>query len=1190
MKNLKTFLCGLIAPLCLLACMLFGGTTQIFAQDATKTYDYVVLMANNGLDVVGKYDDESTYSVAQGISLENVSAVIDADRVAQANFQPASIHFQNVNVGNNYLYLSNGDITITGSLTGLGYSTYGLVYVDGANVVFEDFTLINNGLSYLVRNVGDGNLQFIGGQYTANSTVITSRGAGSVEILGGTFTSASSSVLDVMPTSSVGITVKEAIGEAITLTAKGNAPVVVAKNADVRILGGTLQSTNGQNVFALENSPLVLANQPQLITTGTHIKTNTQITAKYFSDYYSGAKLLVDYTGEIDSWKTVLIKQLHQELFEITNAGYLLKQNGDEFIICKYSTLSYQDQRGFITNLPLDETKYIKAENTNAQFIDEDDVLLNTMKKYRFLGWSKNPNATTAEITQTNSTITFQEQDITLYAVWQAWEFVITYEDIDGAQNDNPISYTTEDNFTLNAPTKEFFVFKGWKVNGSSYPQENYQIREGMYGDLTLKAVWEYQEYQIAYHNITPSDVQSLNLPTTYTIKSSPLELTLENVLCKGYAFFGLYLDENLTVQLPQTIFLEYDLWQTNTPEFLQYNTIGQTINIFVDARPYSNGTGNGTENNPFVVETQNQFLAMFIGEKPDINSPVFVELANDIVVDKSLEGAFTGFEKFVIDGDNHKLVLAQTAFGKFGTQIAFLQTMQDCTIKNLDIDFGTQTISDTASLSFAFAGDVKDVVFDNVAISSSVNLELINPQTASTIKFGALAINAENAEFLNISTFADFDVKSLATNADVNVYGGGIVGFSAENCTFINCENNGDISLEIDNQQEAFVYVSAMANLTSESKVWNCFNKGDIVANTPTAKGILCGVMAFGKNNAVYNFVNLGAIVSGGAENLQAFPFAYAGVGVIEQKNIFNTADFVATNQQATLQKLSNGVATLSNQTNTSLNVWFMKDDCLTFAKGIVVHYVGNGLMTDQTHHFNNPSDAGKKIILFDMQKYLLEGWFLADGTPVDWNAVTSQQVTVYAKFIAFEDLIQQQQMLVVVAEICIFLIFLFILYLFDKKKPVRYFFKGEWIDTKKFGRTKTVTLPPEFDGKICFLDKEGEKPFIKKKMPCHKISLSVFEDEKQNRLEEFWNQYFEIKKSKIDEKKSKKIKKKEEKIKKQQEIEKQKEKERKKRARSNKKQTTIAKKSSKKKVLKNSSDSKITITKQEIKNKKNK
>ena len=77
---------------------------------------------------------------------------------------------------------------------------------------------------------------------------------------------------------------------------------------------------------------------------------------------------------------------------------------------------------------------------------------------------------------------------------------------------------------------------------------------------------------------------------------------------------------------------------------------------------------------------------------------------------------------------------------------------------------------------------------------------------------------------------------------------------------------------------------------------------------------------------------------------------------------------------------------------------------------------------------------------------------------------------------------------------------------------------------------------------------------------MPCHKISLFVFEDEKQNRLEEFWNHFFELKKNKIEEKKSKKIKKQEEKIKKQQEIEKQKEKERKKqRAKSNKKQTDI-------------------------------
>ena len=114
-----------------------------------------------------------------------------------------------------------------------------------------------------------------------------------------------------------------------------------------------------------------------------------------------------------------------------------------------------------------------------------------------------------------------------------------------------------------------------------------------------------------------------------------------------------------------------------------------------------------------------------------------------------------------------------------------------------------------------------------------------------------------------------------------------------------------------------------------------------------------------------------------------------------------------------------------------------------------------------------------------------------------MDWENITSQQITVYAKYIAFDDVVQQQQTIAVLVAVGIFLIFLFILYLFDKKKPVRYFFKDEWIDTRRFGRTKIVTLPPEFEGKICFLDEEGEKPFIKKKMPCHKITLSVFEDE---------------------------------------------------------------------------------------------
>ena len=286
MKNLNIFLCTLIAPVLIALFGLFGGATTVFAQTPDKTYNYVVSMGVGGLDVFGEYANNETYPVAQGIGLENVAAVIDADRFSISGLQNANIHFQNVSVGDNYLHLSNGTVTLSGTLSGFGFSTYGLVYVDGATVKFDNINLSNNGLSYLVKNAGAGNLQFQSGTFSANSTLITSRGAGNVEISGGIFTSENASVVELLPTNAAALTIGQSQAVPTKLVAKGSQPVVTAKNAQVRVFGGAIQSTRGQNLLVLENTPLVLGGAPTFQTTAAHIKTDVQITASYFSNHY----------------------------------------------------------------------------------------------------------------------------------------------------------------------------------------------------------------------------------------------------------------------------------------------------------------------------------------------------------------------------------------------------------------------------------------------------------------------------------------------------------------------------------------------------------------------------------------------------------------------------------------------------------------------------------------------------------------------------------------------------------------------------------------------------------------------------------------------------------------------------------------------------------------------------------------
>lgn len=79
-------------------------------------------------------------------------------------------------------------------------------------------------------------------------------------------------------------------------------------------------------------------------------------------------------------------------------------------------------------------------------------------------------------------------QDMTLDANWSIITYNIVYE-LDGGtvSSPNPTTYTVEDNFTLNEPTRTGYTFTGW------YDSENNKvtsISSGDTGDLVLTANW----------------------------------------------------------------------------------------------------------------------------------------------------------------------------------------------------------------------------------------------------------------------------------------------------------------------------------------------------------------------------------------------------------------------------------------------------------------------------------------------------------------------------------------------------------------------------------------------------------------------------------------------------------------------------------------------------------------------------
>lgn len=194
----------------------------------------------------------------------------------------------------------------------------------------------------------------------------------------------------------------------------------------------------------------------------------------------------------------------------------------------------------------------------------------------------------------------FIAQNITVNAVYTPIVYNVTYivegeYDVDVPVNDNPVTYTIEDETViLQAPSKTGYNFVKWTENG----EEVTEIAAGSYGNKTITAQWEAIVYNIEYKdapintNVTSYTVETLGgadgsitlaEPTKTEILSyeSNLDGSVE-VKREAYTFLGWYSDENyenkvtsITLGLT-TLYAKWSLTTTTTTE--PYVRDGDTV------------------------------------------------------------------------------------------------------------------------------------------------------------------------------------------------------------------------------------------------------------------------------------------------------------------------------------------------------------------------------------------------------------------------------------------------------------------------------------------------------------------------------------------------------------------------------------------------------------------------------------
>jgi len=135
-----------------------------------------------------------------------------------------------------------------------------------------------------------------------------------------------------------------------------------------------------------------------------------------------------------------------------------------------------------------------------------------TKTSHTFLGWSEDKNATTA--TYAAGATYKKEGNTTLYAVWKANTYTITYNANGGSGAPSGQSYTYASSGTINLsstiPTRTGYTFLGWSLSPSatsaSYSAGQAWKRSNA-SNYTLYAVWKSNTYTISKASVTGGSI-----------------------------------------------------------------------------------------------------------------------------------------------------------------------------------------------------------------------------------------------------------------------------------------------------------------------------------------------------------------------------------------------------------------------------------------------------------------------------------------------------------------------------------------------------------------------------------------------------------------------------------------------------------------------------------------------------------
>lgn len=274
------------------------------------------------------------------------------------------------------------------------------------------------------------------------------------------------------------------------------------------------------------------------------------------------SKAIVKYY--LDEQRTQEITEYIVPLIEGDNYFYCTIKCGnmDEEIILNFYRLKLF-KVSFITNCITKISDQYVEEN---DFAKEPEVELEN-PGYVFNGWNK----------KFNKPIT---SDTVFEAKWLANSYIVTY-DVQGGELefDNTV-VTYGEPYELDIPTKEGYIFLGWRYNGRFLDGEEWNIDE----NIVVTAVWDLETKTFEIEYVIVGAVGP-NLQRTYTNKET---VVLRTPYKNGYRFIGWYYEGDFSGERVYEIpagtegnLRLYSRWEKFKLEGAKISFLGDSISTF---------------------------------------------------------------------------------------------------------------------------------------------------------------------------------------------------------------------------------------------------------------------------------------------------------------------------------------------------------------------------------------------------------------------------------------------------------------------------------------------------------------------------------------------------------------------------------------------------------------------------------